>query len=177
MSAPTMQEIEKALHTWATFATGLPNGHVIWRNQNGPRPRPFVTLKLADAAEVGQGYTIRTKDNTPAPGQNLTYSLRNQERWRLSFDALTDETVGNNTAANLLRNIKGVARLPYVRDLLRAASIGISSFGSIIVLDQIENRVQQLSRATLDCVFYTPTEFVEKGNTIEQASAIVTETT
>lgn len=168
MSAPTMEQVEVALHSWAQMASGFPASKIIWRRQAGPWPaRPFIVLDVGDSQSVGSGWSERTDTVSPQPGGEITYRARGQERLRASFDVITDVTTTSQRAMAVLQRIRGYLRLPSVRDLLSAASMGVASFGPINVLDALHNKTQQLSRAQMDCFIYLPTEFTEVGTFIE----------
>jgi len=172
--APTLTLVENTIHQWVVSATGLAATQVIWKDQNGPRPsRSFVALKLVDSQEIGTGWTILEDRLTTAPAPGVNYRARGQERIRISFEAFADNTVGTATASELLKAIRGKYRLPSIKNLLEALPIGVSQFTSITSLDFLENKTQYLSRATMDCLAYLPTEFVETGYNIETADEAV----
>lgn len=175
MSAPTLAQLETAIHTWVSVATGLPAAKVIWRNQDGPRPaRPFITIRMFDFQELGTGWTNRIDNPLPSPGQEIVYQARGQERVRISFEAITDAVTGNLSAPEYLRKIRGISKLPNVKALLVEAKLGPGVFGPITSLDFLVGKAQQLSRATMDCFAYIPTEFTQTGTFIETEDHTVT---
>jgi hypothetical protein len=174
-AAPTETQVENALHAWVVYATGLGASSVIWANQDGPRPdRPFAVLKIADVADVGKPWVNRSTTNAAKPNPNLVYAARTQKRFRFEVDVVTNSVTGETSARALLQLVRTRQALPYVQALLQAIPLGVSEFGPITVLDFIESRVQQLSRARLECTVYAPVELTETGYSIEDAPATLT---
>jgi hypothetical protein len=168
--APTETAIENALHAWVVYSTGISAANVVWANQDGPRPaRPFAVLKIPDTDDVGMGWIQRVTNAAAAPLPDLVYSARNQKRFRFQIDVVTDSVTGTTSARALLQLVKAKYRLPYVKSLLEALPLGVAEFGPITVLDFLEGKTQQLSRATLDCYIYAPVEISETGYSIETA--------
>lgn len=174
-AAPTESQVENALHAWVVYATGLNAANVIWANQDGPRPaRPFAVLKISDVADVGKPWVNRSTTNAAVPNPNLVYAARTQKRFRFQIDIVTNSVTGDTSARALLQAVKTRQALPYVQALLEAVPLGVSEFGPITVLDFLESRVQQLSRAQLECTVYAPVELTETGYSIETAPATLT---
>ncbi len=173
--APTIEQVQTAVHTWARVATGLPATSVIWRSQNGPRPaRPFVELSLGDSQSVGTGWTVREDNSTPTPEHEILYRARGQERVRLGFQAFSDATTGSGRADWHLKRIRGWAQLPDIKALLRAVPIGVATFQPILILSMLDGQANHLSRASMDCFAYLPTEFLQSGTHIESEDHTVT---
>ncbi len=153
---PTVEEKEDAIWAWVQAATGLPEGSVVWADQNdAQRARPFVTLRIGDHLQVGavdavQSYT----DLTRPAGQEVELRVEALRDFAVTVQAFTSQTHGTPSARTLLQRVQTALGLPSVREALRAAELVPYDAGSVINLSALDVADFE-GRASLGVRFYT----------------------
>lgn len=147
--------IRSALRAWVLQATGLPDGKVIWSQQNAPRPTPpYITIndRLA-LASVGMDDERRLTE-TPGVIEHV-----GQRQLTISVNAY------GTGAFDLLEAARDGLRLEVIRSALWDAGIGIIDPGnpqdlSVVLDTEWEERAQMdsffhvVSRATEDVGYF-----------------------
>lgn len=159
--------VETALHAWIVASSGLAANHVIWAQQNGPRPDgAFITMRLSTLRRVGQ-------DWLEAP-DSVTWRARGMRQGTLSIQCFGGAAVGAAGATQILDYVVSRSVLPSSRDVLQAAGIGLAKLGTVQSLDGVINTTVFEPRATLEARFFLAQEVTESpvpvgGGTIDTA--------
>lgn len=120
------QAIEDALHAWVMTATGLAGDHVIWLNQDVPRPLdPYCTLKMESQDLDGAFDQIEDfTDLTRPAGQEVELRVTGWRELFVQVEAFSHTVSGDGTAKDMLDNVQTKLAFPSIRQLLNVAGLG-----------------------------------------------------
>jgi hypothetical protein len=149
--------VETALHAWIVASSGLAANHVIWAQQNGPRPDgAFITMRLTTVRSVGKDWleAIETAGL-------VTMRARGIRQGILSIQCFGGAAVGSAGSTQILDLVVSKSTLPSIRDALQLAGIGLAKLGAVLSTDGVINTTVFEPRATLEARFFLSQEVTE----------------
>jgi hypothetical protein len=153
--------VEDAVRAWVLTGSGLDNEHVIWADQDGPRPGlPFVTIKIGDLSPVGPADLVPDTDLARAAGQEIRRTVTQLFEFTASVQAFTTPTTGTAAARSLLARVHTAVRLPTVNDALNLAGIAPFDVGKVQNLSAVLGQGFE-GRASLEVRFYAQESLAE----------------
>lgn len=161
-------DIERAIATWLSRATGLPAedtttggvARVVPVNAQVPQPpMPYVTFKVPVPRRVGgQDEVLDLYDPRMPAGQEIIQTVRGQREFVVTIQAFTQaasggkDFEGNRTARDYLSRVQTFLALPSITALLETAGL---AFIDIVGAADFSARLGPAGqgRATLDVLF------------------------
>ncbi len=129
------------------------------------RANAGTAIDLQDAG-TGAAVVIAT-DDTRAAGAEILHRVHGLRRCRLVMTCFATSATGATNATGTLSTVAAKARLPGNRAALRAAGVGIPTFGAALTLGGVLNSVHFEPRAVLEAVFFAAQEITETGTYVE----------
>lgn len=160
-------DVENAIHAWVTAASGLAGNHVVWANQNSPRPTtPFITLSIDGPLQFGQDENSHEFDSDGDPGEEIIMRARGTREIVVRSQFFGGGVTGDAGARALADAVRMRLELETYRAPLRAAGVFPFDGGSIRWIPAIVGAGFE-ARATLESRFYLSDEVEELTTYIE----------
>lgn len=161
------ETVENSIRAAVRDALGLPDGSVIWADQDGTRPaEPFATVKLGTLVSLGQDATTHDFDSGRPAGEEIEITVRGVRELPVSVQVFAPSTTGNGSAFAILSKLPGRLRLASVRDPLTLAGLSPFDVGGVQNLGQLLGPAFA-GRATCDVRFYVADDVSERTTYIE----------
>lgn len=145
--------IESGIRAWVVAASGIPEDHVIYSTQNGPRPSaPFIELAFGDIMPLGAVDAIeQTYDAGAVSGSEITLTTIGQRELSVVLRAYTSTTFGGASARVLLSKLQTSLGVSSVRDTFHAAGVTCFDRGAVQTIPAVldtrwEGRAQLILR-------------------------------
>lgn len=121
-----------------------------------------------DITGAGSGtIKIVSTANTVQRGAEVTNYARGLRRCRLTIQCFGSSATGSSDAVGILNDVIAKASLPAYTQALRAAKIGVPSFGGVQNVGAALNSAHFEPRAVVECVFFAPSEVSATGAIVE----------
>lgn len=148
--------IQDGLRIWVRDATGLADDHVIWADQNGPRPAPpFADLRIGSTIPLGATDEVSDSTDLGRPaGQEVELRATSVQEFHVTIRLFTDETLDDNAALSLLGTARLTLALPTKRAALAEAGLTVFDRGEVQNLTALKDTVFE-GRAMLEIGCYT----------------------
>lgn len=161
--------IQSAIRLWISNATSLDGAHVIWADQDGPRPSgPYIVMRLTPR-RVGHGWTAHVDNGTGTAGAEITYTHTSIRALELELQCFAGEAQGASSSHALLDLCVDYAGLPSQMDAFRAAGWAPATFDPVQSISGVLGGSTFEPRAVLRCRGMTSSQITETGTYIELA--------
>lgn len=162
--------VEDALQTWVSVGSGIPSARVVWSRTRPDRPTPpYIAMRVMSIRKVGQDWLTVHDNPDPDPGEEIVHTVRGRREITLALQCFDAAGTGIGSAESLLEAVMQSVRLPSVHAGLRAAGVGVATFGNVIALDSGMIGAQRFeTRATLDVRLFVSSEVAEFTTFIER---------
>lgn len=166
--------VEDAIHAWIVAGSGLPAAKVVWALQRGPIPEsPYISARCAVLRSPGIDWIDAEATGDPIPSDGARLRVRGPRVATLELQCFADPTDAAGAAAqSILNDVVASARLPSVREGLRAAGVGVSTSEPIQFAGVVTDKVGFEPRAITRVMLHLANEVSETGPNIETVQLV-----
>lgn len=165
----TIEALENAVRAWVLTASGLPDGKVVFADQNGvsPVPGPAAVIQFGDIDPIGLDETTHTFDAGRPAGQEVEFTVAGVREVSVQVSFFSSVTIGDAGARATAAKCQTAVHLPSVRDALNAAGVGVLQVGAVRWVPSVDG-ARQLGQAVLEARLVLRQTAVERTGYIQQ---------
>lgn len=147
----TIEELENAVRAWVLAGSNLPDGKVIFSDQNGvsPIPGPAAIIRFGDLSPIGVDATSHDYDVSRPAGQEIEFTVEGVREVVVEVSFFAADTVGNASARATASACATAVHLPSIRDALNAAGVGVMQVSAVRWVPSVDGG-KQLGQAVLE---------------------------
>lgn len=126
-------DVADALQRAVVRASGLPDDHVVWKDQDYTAPSvDYATLRITSFIPLGIDYVSTSQDLTRIRGQEIELRARGRREVPLELEFFTAANISGRSGAALALASRALASmvLPSVRQIFRLAEVGLFDVGT-----------------------------------------------